>query len=1075
MESALKNSKKRKSLNSEEIHSKRSRGKENTPDFSQDCKAGKIKKILVRNFMCHDALEVVLNPNVNFIVGRNGSGKSAILTALTVGLGARANVTSRGASVKGFIKKGKNTATIEITLFNKGPMAYKPDTYGDSIIVLRTIGSSSSYKIKNWRGDVISTKRKELDNILRAMNIQIDNPISILNQDISRTFLVSSKPEEKYELFMKATLLDVIGNNYKEADLICQEEYKKLQQYNEVLSEVRKEVEKLKSDINRAEEIDKLCDEVVDLDKELVWSVALAEETKLHKVEEVFKKCEDSHKQLVDTESSVDSKNEEINKKIADLEKEIKVAEQAVADDSQEYNKVKQDYSTNKDTHSIKAREWRSAQSKIKRLEDDINMIRREIHRLESGDNAEQSERNEMKQQLTNSEQKLDEVEALLKTKQTHQTHLETDKMRLRKEIESYKIEISSSENRIQKIKREITVRKQHADNALTVFGRNIPRLLRRIEEEYNSRRFKEKPRGPLGAYIKMKDPAWAPAVEDYLGAGTFSTFCVDNSHDAKLLNTIMREIYLNERTPQIICSKFYNKVHNVEAHCTRSPNYSNLLDAMEISDPVVANCLIDQREVECVLLIPTSKEAADIMSDASKVPRNCKRAFTQQADTFYPDPYYRSYGGPRGLKARFLQVSVSDAINILEEEIRMIDSERKAAAQSYATACEKEKRTNSELASVSAQVRKLNSVQSQYKGQINDLKDKIEANEAISITVFKNELNELEKKLDEEKCEESRLNNSVQELQKKVNDLEAEIRRHRELRQSLDSKISPLKASIQQLQDEKEALRVKSRHSAKRLQALRQALQNATAELEMQQRATQKAVSDATNKCDRIETARSPNELDRLARDLKSKIREIERQFGTIEKLRKELKEKEAKCGKDLRLASKIEESHQVHLQRLRTRKQLFSEMKDSYGVSIQHSFSNVLALRNKKGTISIDHGRRILELEVNSQNDNKRSTNDARSLSGGERSYSTVAFILALWDCTGLPFYFLDEFDVFMDKVNRRIIMDILLDHTKMHPQSQFTFLTPLDTSNVLAEDYVTIHQLAPPERGSQDQATV
>jgi len=53
--------------------------------------------------MCHEALEIKLNENVNFIVGRNGSGKSAILTALTVGLGARANVTSRGVSVKGFI------------------------------------------------------------------------------------------------------------------------------------------------------------------------------------------------------------------------------------------------------------------------------------------------------------------------------------------------------------------------------------------------------------------------------------------------------------------------------------------------------------------------------------------------------------------------------------------------------------------------------------------------------------------------------------------------------------------------------------------------------------------------------------------------------------------------------------------------------------------------------------------------------------------------------------------------------------------------------------------------------------
>lgn len=68
--------------------------------FIFQSKAGKIKKILMRNFMCHDAMEVILNPNVNFIVGRNGSGKSAILAALTVGLGARANITSRGASIK---------------------------------------------------------------------------------------------------------------------------------------------------------------------------------------------------------------------------------------------------------------------------------------------------------------------------------------------------------------------------------------------------------------------------------------------------------------------------------------------------------------------------------------------------------------------------------------------------------------------------------------------------------------------------------------------------------------------------------------------------------------------------------------------------------------------------------------------------------------------------------------------------------------------------------------------------------------------------------------------------------------
>lgn len=60
---------------------------------------GAIHSIHVKNFFCHENLEVNLNRNVNFIVGRNGSGKSAILTALVVGLGSRASVTNRGSNL----------------------------------------------------------------------------------------------------------------------------------------------------------------------------------------------------------------------------------------------------------------------------------------------------------------------------------------------------------------------------------------------------------------------------------------------------------------------------------------------------------------------------------------------------------------------------------------------------------------------------------------------------------------------------------------------------------------------------------------------------------------------------------------------------------------------------------------------------------------------------------------------------------------------------------------------------------------------------------------------------------------
>ena len=68
---------------------------------------GILESVNCTNFMCHGYLEVTLGPLINFIIGHNGSGKSAVLTAITICLGGKATATNRGQSLKSFIKEGQ--------------------------------------------------------------------------------------------------------------------------------------------------------------------------------------------------------------------------------------------------------------------------------------------------------------------------------------------------------------------------------------------------------------------------------------------------------------------------------------------------------------------------------------------------------------------------------------------------------------------------------------------------------------------------------------------------------------------------------------------------------------------------------------------------------------------------------------------------------------------------------------------------------------------------------------------------------------------------------------------------------
>ena len=100
--------------------------------------------------MCHGQLTMSFGDRVNFIVGQNGSGKSAILNALQAVFGSSARATSR-QSVKDWIRTENNGrmkhADVIISLNNLyKDRPYEYDHYGDTITIKRHITSSSSSK-----------------------------------------------------------------------------------------------------------------------------------------------------------------------------------------------------------------------------------------------------------------------------------------------------------------------------------------------------------------------------------------------------------------------------------------------------------------------------------------------------------------------------------------------------------------------------------------------------------------------------------------------------------------------------------------------------------------------------------------------------------------------------------------------------------------------------------------------------------------------------------------------------------------------------------------------------------------
>ena len=133
--------------------------------------------------------------------------------------------------------------------------------------------------------------------------------------------------------------------------------------------------------------------------------------------------------------------------------------------------------------------------------------------------------------------------------------------------------------------------------------------------------------------------------------------------------------------------------------------------------------------------------------------------------------------------------------------------------------------------------------------------------------------------------------------------------------------------------------------------------------------------------------------------------------------------------------------------------------------------NFIYLLSERGFRGKLMLDHKQKRLAIQVEPDKGEKRAGGrNTKTLSGGEKSFSSICLLLSIWEAMGSPLRCLDEFDVFMDNVNRAISTNMLVSLSLSFPSFLIAF-SPLPTYSPMPfgfDDAILISHILPDLRG-------
>ncbi|XRB10317.1 structural maintenance of chromosomes protein 5 [Pseudoscourfieldia marina] len=1014
-------------------------------DERSSARKGTVLRVEMRNFMTYAHVVVEPGLRLNLILGPNGTGKSSLVCALCVGLAGHTKLLGRADKISDYVKRGEEFGSVKITLASGEGEA--------PVTVFRKIKRDNS---SEWKVNGSPCSKEKVEKLTKEYAVQLDNLCAFLPQDRVVMF-AHLKPVELLVETQKAigdtTLYDSHQNLIQLRDGLRGLETK-VEKHANLLDTKKEQNKSVERDVTKFKEREELRANAAKMATKLPW--LKYEEAKAEYIE-TKDKAKQGKEALKAQKAALDKAQEPV-KALEDDKVEGKKKLQKIDKDAA---KAAHDITTFTDKVNSLAAKHDQQMSTIESLHDqwaqsekEKNDLREKIAKIEAEyATAPKEAPPELLAQRDELHDKYKKADLEQREIQHKEYELIERSEGIRKPLESIK----------DKLKKLTSVRSARL-NALYAKQPQLRQVVDWIEA--NRATFKKRVYGPILCEVDVPNSQHAKMLEQHAPGFLWGSFVTTDEEDRN------RIISANNVQKLSVLNYMDDPTKEIQYRSGKAANFAHLgvtntLDAVFEAAPIIKHVLCDHARLNDTYLVKSNDDVERIFKETNinvlwtndsqhmqHKSRYNKNAVSIRVVPLRPCRLFQTQGNASTNKAE--KDALTSQMQKHEQELQKLEKERETL-QSKQTKIESER------------IKPLSDAKNKIAKEISDI-NKRAVKMKVALDRWREELSQLEKAepLNVRMSKERKmLDNLLASRVKAVTSVTEAIQRRREVMHKecmlrlelaeLEVREDALKTELAEYQKEYNDATQLSEQLNQIMVIARQKLADTKATAEQETGSItpeleeyfstlsanydelEAQVQAARERADRI-LCPNPNILD----DYNRRCAEINQLEKTLHGDREELATGQAK----------IDSEKEAWLPRLR---ELVS--------SVNSGFGKAFASIGCAGEVRLveageEYDRYSIEIRVKFRDEEELQVLCATRQSGGERSVSTILYLLALTSLTnGLGFRVCDEINQGMDPNNERKVFGLLVQSMTRPGTPQSFLLTPKLLPDLEYTDEVTV----------------